>query len=251
MSIFAIIPARYNSERLPGKPLADIGGVPMIRFVWEAAVGADSIDRVIIATDDPRIELAAKNFGAEVIMTSEKCVSGTNRAAEVIRQIYPSERPDIALNIQGDEPLLTPEILNKFVAEFQKSGEDIGTIVAPAEREEMDDPNTVKVVCDSRGNALYFSRSPIPHSRDIESPDRAGAIYLKHIGIYAFKAHALLEFDRLEQTPLEKIEKLEQLRALENGMAIRCITIEEASRLIGVDTPRDLERVISLLRSAV
>ena len=242
-SVWAMIPARFASTRLQGKPLRLIGDKPLIRWVWEAASSAKSISRTIVATDDERIAAAAREFGAECAMTDPHHRSGTDRIAEAIMATYPSDRPDYVVNIQGDEPLLTADLIDEFVGKFIESGRPLGTIVALADEIEIDDPATVKVVVDPRGDAIYFSRSRIPFDRD----EKEKVDYLKHIGIYAFKIHALLDFTKLEPTPLERIEKLEQLRALEHGWKIRCIEIAAAARLIGVDTEADILRAESAL----
>jgi len=244
MHIIAIIPTRYGSTRLQGKPLMDIAGKPMIRWVWEAAISATKIDRVIIATDDERILEKAKIFGAEAVMTPSELASGTDRVAHVIKQIYPSDRPDIVVNIQGDEPLLTGEVLDKLLNDFIGSDAPMATIVAPADAIRFSDPNMVKVVYDSESNALHFSRALI-------ILPRGPAENFKHIGIYAFRTHALLDFAQMEPTPGEKSERLEQLRALENGWKIKCVFIPEAANLIGVDTEEDLERVREIISQKV
>ena len=234
----AIIPARFAATRFPGKLLRDLCGKPVLQWAWEAANEASEIDEVIIAAADEKIAEAAERFGARVAMTDADHSSGTDRIAEVITKTYPSDRPEFVVNIQGDEPLLTPGILDAFLRNFISSGHKLGTIIAEANDHEAADPNTVKVVCRSDGTALYFSRGAIPGGLGEAVPRRC-----KHVGIYAFKTHALLEFQRLPSTPLEKAERLEQLRALENGWDIACAEIPEASALIGVDTEEDLRAV--------
>ena len=236
MHAIGVIPARYSSTRLPGKPLMEIVGKPMLQLVWEAAISATKINRVIIATDDERISEKAEEFGAEVVMTPVDLTSGTDRVAYLIRHIYPLDRPDIVVNIQGDEPLLTGAILDKLLNEFTGTDAPMATIVAPVDATRLFDPSMVKVVCDSEGNAQHFSRSPI-------LLPRGPADHLKHIGIYAFRTHALLDFAQMKPTPGEKSERLEQLRALENGWKIKCVFIPEAVGLIGVDTEESLEKV--------
>ncbi|HHS49628.1 MAG TPA: 3-deoxy-manno-octulosonate cytidylyltransferase [candidate division Zixibacteria bacterium] len=242
--IWAIIPARFASTRLPGKPLADVAEKPLIRWAWEAASGADVFSRTIIATDDERIASTASGFGAEVVMTSPEHASGTDRIAEVVLSTTEEHRPDFVVNIQSDEPLITPAILARFAREFANSDRRMGTIVAPASPTDLDDPSAVKVVIDRSGDALYFSRAKIPFDRDGAGWEG----YLKHIGIYAFETSALLEFAELPRMPLESAEKLEQLRALEHGWKIFCIEIADAARLIGVDTQDDIARVEAVLR---
>ncbi len=244
MSILAVIPARYNSTRLPGKAIVDIADKPMIQWVWEAVTASHAIDTVFLATDDDRIRKVAVDFGANVVMTSADCASGTERVCEVIGQIPHAEQNEWVINIQGDEPLIEPPILDKFVYSLENTEAPMATIIAECENTEISDPATVKVVIDRNSNALYFSRSAIPHfTGDI--PPR---LY-KHIGIYAYRPGFLTEFRRLQPSPLELAEKLEQLRALENGYDIHCINIPETKKLIGVDTEPDLEKIRSILQN--
>lgn len=247
MKITAIIPARYGSKRLPGKAIAEIAGRPMIRWVWEAASAAKGIDEVIIATDDKKIERTANEFGAKTVMTDRKIPTGTDRAASVIRGIYPSDRPNIVLNIQADEPMLSAAILDSLIEDFIDSNAPVGTAIAPARPEELEDPNVVKVVVDRDRNALYFSRSGIPFDREPERAKRDAVEYYRHVGVYIFRTGALLDFAQLEPATLEGIERLEQLRALEHGWRIQCTIIPEAAGLIGIDTAGDLKRVAGAL----
>ncbi|MCK5833283.1 3-deoxy-manno-octulosonate cytidylyltransferase [bacterium] len=237
-NIWAIIPARYASKRLPGKPLREIAGKPLIWWAWRAATNSGLFNKVIIATDDERIAKTSESFGADYTMTNPEHASGTDRIAEVIISTLPSSRPSVVLNIQGDEPLLTPGILEQFVPKFIESGKPMGTIITPARMDEIEDPATVKVITDSNNDALYFSRARIPFDRD----GMGRVIYYKHIGIYAFQTPALIEFSKMKPSKLETIEKLEQLRAIENGWKISCVEITEATNLIGVDTESDLKR---------
>jgi len=242
MRVLAVIPARYDSTRLSGKALVDIAGKPMIRWVWENVIGTLGIDRAVIATDDPRIMKTSEAFGAEAIMTSPSCKNGTERVCEVVEKIPTSEMPDFVLNIQGDEPLLTPEILGKFISSIDKTKSPMATIIAKAEKSNIADSSTVKVVVDVNFNALYFSRAPIPYIAN--DPE---ILFYKHIGIYAYRPDLLRILTNLPPTPLELAEKLEQLRALENGYRIHCVHIPSAKSLIGVDTPEDLEKVRKIL----
>lgn len=233
--VVAIIPARFGSTRFPGKPLADIDGKPMIRHVYERAVGVPSVDRVLVATDDRRIAEVVRSFGGEVVLTRSDHPSGSDRVAEVAAGL--SE--DIVLNIQGDVPLLDPGMAEAAIAALEVPDAAIGTVRAPLrDRQEAENPNVVKVVCDLAGYALYFSRAPIPAWRDGGRPD---VPWFRHIGIYAYRRPALLELAALPPTSLERAEKLEQLRALEHGWRIRVADCEVES--VEVDTPGDLERV--------
>lgn len=239
-SAVAIIPARYGSSRVPGKPLADIGGKTMIERVYERALLAASLERVIVATDDERIRdvFAAKDNVAknDVVMTDPNHESGSDRIAEVARGMDCG----IIVNIQGDLPLLEPGLVDRLVASLREDTTlEMSTCAVPVRsREEFEDVNAVKVVCDGRGRALYFSRAPIPCDRD----DRgAFASAFHHIGLYAYRREALLKFASLEPTRLERTEKLEQLRALENGMSIG-VVIHDGPPPMEVDTNEDLER---------
>src|ERR1700719_4571262 len=236
-----IIPARWASTRFPGKPLHLIANKPLLRHVWERCRRAKKLDAVIIATDDMRIAKAAFDWGAEVAMTSKNHQSGTDRVAEVVRR---ARQFDFILNIQGDEPLTEPALLNRFVETLRSDPKiDIVTAAHPfANAAEAASPHQVKVIIDLRGNALYFSRYAIPFPRN-----RSVAIrYLRHQGIYGFRRKALLDFVRWKSTPLERAESLEQLRALENGVKVHVLLTKHGSP--GVDTPADakaLERKLA------
>ena len=235
MPAIAVIPARYGSTRLPAKALAEIGGVPMIVRVWRQVSMARSIERVIVATDDDRIAAPVRAAGGEAMMTSPNHPSGTDRIAEVAGKVH----ADIYVNVQGDQPFTDPQDLDAVIAPMLKDASiDMATLSTPiTELEEFRNPNKVKVVCDGAGNALYFSRSPIPHPRDIEGVP-AGA--LRHIGIYAYRREFLLRFASLAPGKLEQLEKLEQLRALENGCRIRVVASVAPS--LEIDTAEDLAR---------
>ena len=234
-----MIPARYASTRLPGKPLADICGKPMICRVWERARRAEKPERVIVATDDQRIYDAVRKDGGEAMLTRADHPTGTDRLAEVAQA---HAAVDLIVNVQGDEPLIEPSVIDELIALFEADENlQMATVMTRMEdEEEQKNPNNVKVVVDKLGYALYFSRSLLPYPRAAAAP-----VY-KHIGIYAYRRDFLLHYARLAPTPLEKAESLEQLRALENGYGIR--VLETASRFIGVDTPEDLALVNRLYR---
>jgi len=234
MKVLCIIPARYASTRLPGKPLRDIAGKPMIVRVYERAIRAQRVHEVVVATDDERIRAAVEEHGGNAVMTRADHATGTDRLAEVAAQ-----RPDcdLIINVQGDEPLIDPAVIDALVAPFEH---DTALMMATAKTEitdaaEMENPNNVKVVADRTGNALYFSRARIPYARN------AGAKVYKHIGIYAYRRDFLLAYAKMAQTELECSESLEQLRALENGYRIR--VVETDAVFIGVDTEEDLAAV--------
>jgi 3-deoxy-manno-octulosonate cytidylyltransferase (CMP-KDO synthetase) len=243
----AVIPARYSATRLPGKPLVSLGGKPMIRRVWERASQAERITRVIIATDDERILQAAAGFGAEAMMTRSEHRSGTERVAEVAVHV-PGTGEDVFVNVQGDEPLVEPEAIDTLVEAIEsEEGVAVATLMVPiAKPPDIMDPNIVKVVLDFDGNALYFSRAPIPWVRDREAPVHVK--HMKHLGLYAFRRDALLDFPTLPVGDLERIEQLEQLRWMENGYKIRVAETQHDS--VSVDVPDDVERVEQLLRKS-
>jgi 3-deoxy-manno-octulosonate cytidylyltransferase (CMP-KDO synthetase) len=246
----AVIPARFGSTRFPGKPLSDIHGKPMVWHVWQRVRAARRVDRVLVATDDERIADAVRAFGGEVVMTSPNHVSGTDRVAEAVRGMT----AEIVVNVQGDEPLLDPDSVDAAVAPLIADPSiEVATLSLPlVEVEEMLSASVVKVVTDTRGRALYFSRSPIPFVRRGESPQAAAAAAVaeglarKHVGLYAFCRPALERFVSLPPSRLERAESLEQLRALENGMSIAVAPIESQAGP-AVDTPQDLEKVRALM----
>lgn len=237
LRVVVVIPARYASTRFEGKPLADIGGKPMIRHVYEKSRQAGLVDEVIVATDDPRILKVVRDFGGEVMMTSEKHRCGTDRIAEVAEKI----NADIIVNVQGDEPLIDPRAIDQAILPLvdDRSLKMCTLMKKIADSKELHDPNVVKVVTGRDGCALYFSRSPIPYPRD---PAHFQAF--KHIGVYVYRKAFLLEFAGMDQTPLEKTESLEQLRALENNIRIR--VVETPYDSFSVDTPEDLEVIRNL-----
>jgi 3-deoxy-manno-octulosonate cytidylyltransferase (CMP-KDO synthetase) len=234
-----VIPARFDSSRLPGKALMLLAGKPMLQWVHERARSCAAAE-VIVATDDERIAVAARAFGAEVAMTARTHVSGTDRIAEVAAARGWADA-DIVVNVQGDEPLIPPRIIDQ-VAELLAANAraDIATLAAKIESQnDLADPNNVKVACDAGGRALYFSRAPIPFNRD--APTTLSSACLRHVGIYAYRVSALRKLASLPASRLELIEKLEQLRALENGMEIR-VALAVERPLADVNTAADLER---------
>jgi 3-deoxy-manno-octulosonate cytidylyltransferase (CMP-KDO synthetase) len=245
-----IIPARFGSARLPGKPLAMIGERPLIQWVWQSAVASGAAS-VIIATDDERIRAAAARFGADCLMTSAHHASGTDRIAEVVRA-RGFAADDIVVNLQGDEPTMPAEVVARTAQALRDvASRDLATAVAPiASLREFLDPNCVKALRANDGRALYFSRAPVPWPRDslVDGEPSSFIGAWRHIGIYAYRVRSLLQFAAWPPTPLETTEKLEQLRALEHGMHIHLETLAR-SPPAGVDTPEDLERVRMALTS--
>jgi 3-deoxy-manno-octulosonate cytidylyltransferase (CMP-KDO synthetase) len=244
-----IIPARFAASRLPGKPLVDVAGRPLIQWVWDCA-RASGAASVIVATDDARIRSVAAGFGADVAMTSAGHLSGTDRIAEVVRaRGWDSEA--IVINLQGDEPLMPPAVLSRVAAALVEHPDcGIATAAAPiSSLAEFLDPSCVKALRSRSGEALYFSRACVPWPRDAAAAGRPDDFShaFRHIGIYGYRVRSLLEFAGWPPTPLETTEKLEQLRALENGMRIQVVVLQEAPPA-GVDTPEDLEAVRARLR---
>lgn len=248
MKVLAIIPARYASTRFPAKPLALLGGKPIVQRVYEQV--SKVVERVVVATDDERIYDTVVSFGGEVVMTSPKHKSGTDRCAEAYEKL--GYKADIVINVQGDEPFVAPEQIEALISCFDSEEVDIATLVKPFSAEggieALENPNSPKVVMNEQGEAIYFSRSVIPYLRGVERSEWLKChTFYKHIGIYAFRAKALKEVTTLAQTQLEKAESLEQLRWLDSGYKIKVgITDIET---IGIDTPEDLERAEGYLRS--
>ncbi len=238
-----MIPARYASERLPAKALAELDGLPMVARVYQRACRAATVEQVIVATDDERIAAAAHAVGAEVVMTAPVHCSGSDRVAEVARALD----HDIIVNVQGDLPLLDPAMVDSLVERLRNDpGCELATMAVPIDDPgEMADPSVVKLVCRADGRALYFSRAAIPFSRDAAAGGQATALH--HVGLYAYRREALLRFSQLEPTALERSEKLEQLRALENGMDIAVVVMAGGAPL-EVDTPADLKRARQALQ---
>ena len=235
MKVICVIPARFASTRLPGKPLALIAGKPMIQHVYTKACQAKLPEEVIVATDDQTVADVVKSFGGEVIMTSSEHPSGTDRLAEVALN-YPDV--DVIVNVQGDEPMITPQVIDALAEAFIKDEKlTMATLKTLMDPEEYDNPNVVKVVTDLHDYALYFSRSLLPYPRKKTEDFKA----YKHIGIYAYRRDFLLQYAALEPTCLEQIESLEQLRVLENGFKIKVLNTDFHG--IGIDTQEDLEAV--------
>lgn len=237
MHAVGVIPARYQSSRFPGKPLALIAGKALVHRVYERARGARRLSRLLVATDDERIARVVEGFGGEVMLTSSGHASGTDRLAEVARRTA----ADIYVNIQGDEPMLDPRDIDRLVEGLEDdSAVEMATLSEPlADARDAGNPNVVKVVCDREGRALYFSRSPIPHVRPGEDVAPAGpGPWRRHVGIYAYRGRLLHEFASWAPGALESLEGLEQLRALERGRTIR--VLEARGRYHGVDTPEDV-----------
>ncbi|MCD8175541.1 MAG: 3-deoxy-manno-octulosonate cytidylyltransferase [Phascolarctobacterium sp.] len=240
MKVLCVIPARYESARFPGKPLADIAGKPMIQHVYEQAVKAKRPSEVVVATDSGLVEAAVLKFGGKAVLTSPDHPSGTDRIAEVAL-MYPDV--DIIVNVQGDESMIPPEIIDRLADSFE-DGIDMATMKVVMKEEDYNNPAAVKVVTDSKGYAIYFSRSLIPYPRNKTEWLK---IY-KHVGIYAYRRSFLLKYAALAPTPLERVEGLEQLRALENGYKIK--VLESNFQGIGVDTPEDLAAVNKLMKKS-
>ncbi len=241
MKTLGVIPVRYDSARFPGKPLARLGGHPLIEWVWKQAKGARRLERLLVATDDTRIQEAVVRFGGEVVMTPGDLASGTDRVWEAAKRTS----AQIIVNIQGDEPLVTPKMIDRLVQGLEQDSEaQMATLRYPMKGTEgANDPNVVKVVTDFRGRALYFSRALIPA--------RKGALvsqhmWYKHLGLYAYRQETLKAFVQWPPSELEQAEELEQLRALEHGVRIK--VLDSPKDTIGVDTPEDLRRVEEILK---
>lgn len=234
MKTAIIIPARYASTRLPGKPLIEINGKPIIQWVYEKASQSKLADMVIVATDDERIFDKVKLFNGEVAMTSTDHQCGSDRIAEVLEKYHDI---DIAVNVQGDEPLITPESIDDAIKSLKDDeSADISTLIREIkDEEEVINPNIVKVVFDNNNNAMYFSRSPIPYHRN-----KGKVKNYAHIGLYAYKKEALFKMTKLEQSSLELAESLEQLRAIQNGMKIKVSVVDYIP--VGIDTKEDVEK---------
>lgn len=243
--IAAIIPARYASSRLPGKPLLRETGKYLIQHVYEQVKRARSVDRVIVATDDDRIRQAVQSFHGEVMMTREDHASGTDRVAEVAHQL----KAKVIINVQGDEPQIEPEAIDQLASLMSQGHCQMATLAVPIrDRHLYDSPHCVKVVCDDQGRALYFSRSPIPHIRDGNADFASDPpVALQHLGIYAYRRDFLLGLAQHPVHPLESFEKLEQLRVLGMGVAISVGVVSRAAR--GIDTPEDYAEFVQAFRA--
>lgn len=238
MKFLGVIPARYASTRLEGKPLKEICGHSMIEWVYKRCKQSN-LDEVLVATDDERIVAEVESFGGRVVLTSKEHSNGTSRIAEVCEKV---EGYDVIVNVQGDEPLIEPEMINSIISAFQKEELVMCTLKhAMKSWEDVENPNQVKVVTDKKDYALYFSRSPIPYPRN-----KREDLYFKHIGIYGYHKDFVLEYAKMPTSPLESSESLEQLRVLEEGYKIK--VLETKFESLGVDTLEDLERVRNYIR---
>lgn len=238
MKIVAIIPARYDSTRFPGKPLAKLGNKYIIQHVYEQAIKSGLFADVIVGTDDQRIFEAVNNFNGNVVLTSKRHKSGTDRVAEVCNKLLSCNDADVIVNVQGDEPFINETPLKMLIEAFDDQSVQVASLMHELNND-IENPNNVKVVCDKESNALYFSRAVIPFAQESKTS------YHKHIGVYAFRRKTLFEFVKLSESKLEKIEKLEQLRLLENGYNIRMV--HTSYKGIGIDTPEDLKNAEQLL----
>lgn len=249
MNVLGIIPARYASTRLPGKPLAQINGKPMIQHVYERTLLA--LPDAIVATDDERIVKAVKAFGGNVLLTSAKHTTGTNRCLEAYEKYIADDAKniDVVVNVQGDEPLLEPGVLHALVDNFNDASVELATLtVAVTDGKDLFDENRVFVITDEHRDALYFSRSPLPHLRGVDKAQwHKNHTYHKHLGLYAYTPAALAMFAQMPQSSLEMAESLEQNRWLEAGRKIRVSTVQHDS--VPVDTPEDLEIVRNMMKS--
>ncbi|GMH24955.1 hypothetical protein Nepgr_026798 [Nepenthes gracilis] len=241
--VVGIIPARFASSRFPGKPLVEILGKPMIQRTWERAKLASTLDHVVVATDDEKIAECCQAFGADVIMTSESCQNGTERCNEALQKL--PKKYDIVVNIQGDEPLIEPEIIDGVVKALQVAPDAVfSTAVTSLKPEDVFDPNRVKCIVDNRGYAIYFSRGVIPYNKSGNVNPKFP--YLLHLGIQSYDTNFLRVYPELPPTPLQLEEDLEQLKVLENGYKMKVIRVEHEAH--GVDVPEDVEKIESFMR---
>jgi 3-deoxy-manno-octulosonate cytidylyltransferase (CMP-KDO synthetase) len=261
--VVAIVPARYASTRFPGKPLVDLRGRPMIAHVVERVAATPSVTRVVVATDDERIAAAARAPGVDVVMTAPELPSGTDRIAQALERMRLPRSPHLVLNVQGDEPLIDPDDLDALVVGTLRAGTPMGTLARPlVDLERARRPEVVKVVVGQEGRALYFSRALIPFDRDAvdrdafepaapAAPDAPvrypPALPWQHVGVYAFRPDALARFTKLAPTPLERTEKLEQLRAIEHGLAITIVPCVSEAPSLAIDVPDDVPAVLAAL----
>lgn len=250
MKVLAVIPARYASTRFPGKPLAQLGGKPIIQWVWECVAQMPALADAVVATDDERIADAVRQFGGQAMMTSTSHRSGTDRCGEVLQKMEAQGKQyDVVINVQGDEPFTKHSQLQSLIDCFAVAETQIATLkTAIRSQEELLSPNNVKVICNAQGKAVYFSRQPIPYLRGVEVGKWLDCQkYYKHVGIYAFRSEVLKQVVKLEASPLEVSESLEQLRWLENGYAIGVRETEQAN--IGIDTPDDLAKAEEVIKN--
>ena len=247
MNCIGIIPARYDSTRFPGKPLAEIAGTSMIQRVYEQAIKSKYLKKLLVATDDDRILKHVTGFGGNAILTSSKHLNGTQRCEEVVQKL--NENYDVVINIQGDEPLIQPKLIDATCEIFEIPDIEIATLVTKIHSgAELVNPNVVKVVTDKNGKALYFSRSAIPYNKENQNVELPESIsYLQHIGLYAYRPQVLMKLVKLEPSKLELAESLEQLRWLENGFNIQ--TIYSNTPSYAVDSPSDISKIEKLLET--
>ena len=245
LNCVAIIPARFDSKRFPGKVIEALAGKPLIVHTYERTIQASSVEQALVATDDERVVAALEGYDIETVMTRSDHESGTDRIAEAVQDMD----VDIVVNVQGDEPLVDPSTIDQAVQALIDHPEaSIATAKHSIQQwEDIHDPNVVKVVTDAENRALYFSRSPIPYIRGKSTDEIGECTYWQHVGLYVYRKEFLVRFPQLDVTPLEDLEKLEQLRALENGYAI--VVVETQHKSIGVDTPEDLERVREMVET--
>ncbi|MGI8906099.1 MAG: 3-deoxy-manno-octulosonate cytidylyltransferase [Candidatus Sumerlaeaceae bacterium] len=241
--IIGVIPSRFASTRLPGKPLIELAGKPLVQWVWEAAKRCQRLDNVLVATDDERIAAACRAFGADVVMTPAECPSGTDRISAALE----GRDADVVVNIQGDEPLMEPATVDACVAALVGNpGAAVSSAMTRIDtREDYLASHVVKVVVSETGRALYFSRAPIPDSSRLTAGEQQSLVAYKHLGLYVYRRAALEQFIKLRPSRYEQAEKLEQLRFLEAGFHIQMVEVESGS--VGVDTPEDVEKVEKLL----
>lgn len=242
-SVLGVIPARYESSRFPGKPLIDLNGKSMICRVYEGAKKSNLLSSVVVATDDKRIVAEVESFGGKVEMTAAHHTSGTDRCGEVLSR---NAEFDIVLNIQGDEPLVSAEQIDELLSAFEDESVQIATLgISEVTDEDKQNPNRIKLVKDKNDNALYFSRSPIPNEKNGSEASKNSFPFMRHIGLYAYRASVLKELVELEKTDLEQIESLEQLRWLFHGYSIRIV--ETKIETPNIDVPEDVEKVLKFL----
>lgn len=241
--VLGVIPARYKSTRFPGKPLTPILGKPMIQRTYEQAKQAKKLDKLVVATDDERIAECVRNFGGDVVMTSESCPNGTERCDEAAKNLGGTW--DIVVNIQGDEPLIEPEIIDGVVEALQNSPDAVySTACTPLKHEEVAMRGRVKCILDKEGYAIYFSRGFIPHNKDGEV--KKDYTYLLHLGLQCYDRKFLSKYPKMEATPLQKQEDLEQLKVIENGYKIKVITVDHSAH--GVDEPEDVQSIEAIIK---
>ncbi len=242
MKAIAIIPARYESTRFPGKPLVKLGTKYIIQHVYERVLSSSLFAEVVVGTDDQRIFEAVESFGGKVVLTSKKHECGTDRVEEVCRKLPSCSNADVVVNVQGDEPFISREPLKNLIAAFDDPLVQVASLMHRMKKD-FDDQNSVKVVCDKEGFSLYFSRKVIPFEQDNKLEQKPE--YFRHIGVYAFRREMLFRFVKMQHGKLEQIEKLEQLRLLENGIRIKMIETDYEG--IGIDTPQDLEKAEKII----